>query len=314
MALLFFCIVSNPADGFRRIAIRLILISLITAAAVGVYLWYNFNARSRLLLIMPEQTQWFAHLQTRQARHHLESLPGMKKAPAFLDSLSRELSSSAAFKGLADAGEPGIALMSDALVFATPSGWFWGLSLSSEARFAEFLAKQYQAGRTGAVIDKSQYSYVRLAQREVFLAYKYKAMVLYVPRDTAASISEVEKGLAAVFSGEPSEFLQRKEVQALYQGEPDFVFYDAASTQHCFSVFFDQPKARVQSAAKNPVSPLRFFANAEKGFPSSKLDLRPERWLNEQNQISSGDYANLLLGWVWERLSLWNEQTGTSSE
>ncbi|MFM1898172.1 MAG: hypothetical protein RL577_412, partial [Bacteroidota bacterium] len=47
-ALLFFCIMNKPSDNFRKIATRLILISVVTAGIVGVYLWYNFNARSRL--------------------------------------------------------------------------------------------------------------------------------------------------------------------------------------------------------------------------------------------------------------------------
>jgi hypothetical protein len=320
-ALLFFCTMNKPSDNFRKIATRLILISVVTAGIVGVYLWYNFNARSRLLMIMPENTQWFAHLQTRQARQHLESLPGMKRPPAMLDSLSAELSASVAFQELEDPGQLGVGLMSDALVFGTPSGWFFALSLSSEAKFKAFLGTQVAKSRVGALIQKPNYTYARLMQRQVFVAYQFKAMVLYVPRDTAASAADVERGIAEVFSGEPSDFLQSEAVQNLYQDEPDFLWYNRAESAQSFAVYLDEPMARIrqmvvyQRNGQEPpfaVSPLRFFAEAERGFAGSRLELTPDRWLQADNQIKSGDYANLLIGWVWERLSLWNEQSRAS--
>ncbi len=303
---------NKPSDNFRKIATRLILISVVTAGIVGVYLWYNFNARSRLLMIMPENTQWFAHLQTRQARQHLEALPGMKRPPALLDSLSAELSASVAFEELEDPGKLGVGLMSDAVVFGTPSGWFFALSLSSETKFKAFLETQVAKNRLGAMIQKPNYTYARLMQRQVFVAYQFKAMVLFVPSDTAASAADVERGLAEVFSGEPSDFLQTEAVQNLYEDEPDFLWYNSAETAQNFAVFLNEPMARIRYQKESKVSPLRFFAEAEKGFVDSKLDLTPERWLNAGNQIKSGDYANLLIGWVWERLSLWNEQSAES--
>jgi hypothetical protein len=118
--------------------------------------------------------------------------------------------------------------------------------------------------------------------------------------------------LAEVFSGEPSDFLQSEAVQNLYDEEPDFLWYNSAKPAQNFAVFLDEPMARIRSQKESKVSPLRFFAEAEKGFAGSKLELTPERWLNADNQIKSGDYANLLIGWVWERLSLWNEPSATS--
>ena len=48
--------------GFRRIVFMLMGLTAITVISVGVYLWYNFNTRSNLVLVIPASSKRVLHV------------------------------------------------------------------------------------------------------------------------------------------------------------------------------------------------------------------------------------------------------------
>ena len=68
--------------GFLKIATGLIALVAISALAVGVYLYFNFNSQSRLPLIVPNNTTWFVQIQTKKLKEDYKG-----KQPPYYDSV-----------------------------------------------------------------------------------------------------------------------------------------------------------------------------------------------------------------------------------
>jgi len=115
--------------GFRRIAFTIMGLTALTVISVGVYLWYNFNARSRLVLVIPETASWFVHVQTKLLRADFAK---SSEQPQGIAMLRKTISELPIFKKVKDAGEPGIALYSDVVAFGLYECTCLSLSLTSE--------------------------------------------------------------------------------------------------------------------------------------------------------------------------------------
>ena len=109
--------------GFRRIAFTIMGLTALTVISVGVYLWYNFNARSRLVLVIPETAIWFVHVQTKLLRSDFSK---SVEQPEGIAMLRKTISGLPIFKKVKDAGEPGIALYSDVVAFGLDEGTCFG--------------------------------------------------------------------------------------------------------------------------------------------------------------------------------------------
>ena len=100
--------------GFRRIVFMLMGLTALTVISVGVYLWYNFNARSNLVLVIPASSKWFVHVQTKKLRNDFAA---STRPPRSVDSLRNTIASLSVFKGIKNAADPGIGLYSDVIAF-----------------------------------------------------------------------------------------------------------------------------------------------------------------------------------------------------
>jgi hypothetical protein len=74
-------------------------------------------------------------------------------------------------------------------------------------------------------IDKGKYFYVEFPNAKAYVAFKFKAIVVYKPRDTSADYKNAERAFDAVFAEKTHTMMQNKEVQALYENEPEVVFF-----------------------------------------------------------------------------------------
>jgi len=203
--------------GFLRIAITIMVVITITVISVGVYLYFNFNSRSSLPVIAPKSTVSFFHFQTRQLRDNYR--PG--ELP-YLDSFSQAVSNMSIFSDCKEPAEPGIGLYSDIVLFSTPKAEFIALSLTSEARFTEFLDKLQKAGLISKIENNEKYNFAFIRNSDWLIAYKYKAMVLVRPLDKL-SLEEWDAELNDVFSGSSDGLIQREEIQKMYDQEAQII-------------------------------------------------------------------------------------------
>lgn len=305
--------------GFRRIVFTIMLLTTVTVLSVGIYLWYNFNARSRLVLVIPASSQWFLHVQTKQIRADFANYPN---EPSGIARLRATIKNLPIFKGMQDPTVPGIGLFSDVVAFGLQTnvegrnyaGNFMSLSLTSEEKFKKFLSELVQKGKLHRLIDKNKYSYAKFTNANAFVVYKYKAMMIFVPGDTIENMVANEKILDVVFASKPHEMMQNPTVQTLYKGEPDVVFY-SASPKYGFSQSMDFPEMiggsnvalsngqskivkandqmvkfsypnQMKDAASSP-SPLMMFFKCG-------LNVSVEHSLNLQNQLAADEALSLL--------------------
>ncbi len=206
--------------GFLRIAFGLITLVVVSAAAVGIYLYYNFNAQSRLPLIVPQSANWFVQVQTKKIK---EDYTGNK--PPYYDSFYQLIANADVFKGCADAGTPGLGLFSDVVLFETDKAKFLGLSVSSESKLSAFLDALKSSNKVHGKINNPNFTYVKIVGRNLYVAYKYKAMVFMEPFDTTENVTFNEKALSEVFSGKESKFMHNKLIQELYDKDAHVIWY-----------------------------------------------------------------------------------------
>lgn len=211
--------------GFRRIAFTILGLTTITVISVGIYLWYNFNARSRLVLVIPANADWFFHAQTKLLRSDFSN---SNMPPKGIKELKSQIGGLLIFKKLKDAGQPGIALYSDVVAFGLPQGCFFALSLTSEERFKTFLQTLRKQNLLKGGIDKGRYFYAEFPNAKAYIAFKFKAMVIFVPnKDNALGYEGVERAFDLVFAEKTHTMMQKKIVQELYKDEPEVVFYSS---------------------------------------------------------------------------------------
>lgn len=213
--------------GFRRIAFTIMGLTALTVISVGVYLWYNFNARSRLVLVVPASAQWFLHVQTKLLRGDFAET---KTPPAGIEALRKTVSSLPIFQRVKDAGEPGLALYSDVVAFGLREGDFLALSLTAEDRFKSFLQSLRKQNLVKGGIDKGRYFYAEFASGKAYVAFKYKAMVIFKPADSMADYQVAEKAFDQVFAEKTHTMMQKEGVQSLYENEPEVVYFASAPT------------------------------------------------------------------------------------
>jgi hypothetical protein len=191
--------------GFRRIVFMLMGLTAITVISVGVYLWYNFNARSNLVLVIPASSKWFVHVQTKKLR---SDFAASTTPPKSVDSLKNTIASLSVFKGVKDASDPGIGLYSDVIAFEVEGGRFLCLSLTSEDKFKAFVARLQKQQKLHKSIQKPRYSYAKFMSTNAYLVYQYKVCMVFVPNDTVENTSFNEKILDVVFPEKTHTMMQ----------------------------------------------------------------------------------------------------------
>jgi hypothetical protein len=206
--------------GFMRIAIGLIVLVAISAVGVGVYLYFNFNSQSRLPLIVPQNANWFVQIQTKKLK---EDYAGNK--PIYYDSFYQIIAKASAFKECEDPATPGVGLFSDLILFETNKAKFLGLSVTSDSKLSVFLDSLKSKNKVHGKVDKGNYTYVKIVGSNLYIAYKYKAMVFMQPFDTTENVTNNEKIFAEVFSGRESKFIHAKAIQTLYDKNAHVIWY-----------------------------------------------------------------------------------------
>ncbi len=246
--------------GFRRIVFMLMGLTAITVISVGVYLWYNFNARSNLVLVIPASSKWFLHVQTKKLRN---AFAASTTPPKSVDSLKNTVAALTVFKGIKEASEPGLGLYSDVVVFEVDGGKFLCLSLTSEEKFKAFVARLQKQQKLHKSIQKPRYSYAKFISTNAYLVYQYKVCMVFIPNDSAENAALNEKVLDVVFPEKTHTMMQNPTVQALYEDEPEFVFY-SSDKSYGLSQAIDFPMV---SASKEPfANPVKFL------YPTLKSD------------------------------------------
>ncbi len=215
--------------GFRRIALSLMTLITISVITVGVYLYFNFKSRSSLPVIVPQNVRAFMHFQTRKMRDE----SGVKP-PKYLDSIVAHIAKAPIFKHLAEPSDAGIGLYSDIVYFENlKQSHFLGLSLINESRFSRLLDTLKRSGWVSGQIQKPAFTYVKVIGHPLYIAYKYKAMVLMrsdiESKELNLATEEVEAQLAEVFSGKPQGFITRKDMQALYEADCQWLAWSEAT-------------------------------------------------------------------------------------
>lgn len=271
-------------------------LTALTVLSVGVYLWYNFNARSRLVLVVPATAQWFLHVQTKLLRADFAKT---QVPPAGVEVLRKTIANLPIFAKVKNAGEPGLALYSDVVAFGLNEGDFFALSLTSEERFKSFLQSLRKRNLVKGGIDKGRYFYSEFQNGRAYVAFKYKALVIFKPSDSAADYKVAEKAFDQVFAEKTHTLMQKEEIQSLYTDEPEVVFYSAAPT-FGLSQAIDFPSVEAADAKQHfvkfsypskssgsPVSPLMLVAKAK--YPAQLEDC-----IDQQNRMSAHTALDLL--------------------
>ena len=197
--------------GFMKIATGLTALVAISAVAVGVYLYFNFNSQSRLPLIVPNNTTWFVQIQTKKIKEDYKG-----KQPPYYDSVFNLFKNAAIFKHCTDPATPGVGLFSDVVLFETDKAQFLSLSVTSDTKFDVYLDSLKKINVLHGKVVKPNYTYTKVIGKNIYIAYKYKAMVIMRPFDTTENIKFNESALDNVFSGKESKFIQSKAIQTLY--------------------------------------------------------------------------------------------------
>jgi hypothetical protein len=183
--------------------------------------------------------------------------------PRSVDSLKSTIASLSVFKGVKDASEPGIGLYSDVVAFEVNGGKFLCLSLTSEEKFKAFVAKLQKQKKLHKTIQKPRYAYAKFTSTNAYLVYQYKVCMVFVPKDSIENAALNEKILDVVFPEKTHTMMQNPTVQALYEDEPELVFY-SSDKSFGLSQGIDFP---VVSASKAPfANPVKFI------YPTLKLD------------------------------------------
>ncbi len=280
--------------GFRRIVFTLMIFVGLTVLLVSVWLSYNFNAETKLLQLIPDQSNWFLHVQTNQLRSDFSESP---KPPASIDTLVETISHLAVFNKIKDPKTTGIGLYSDVLVFGMKEGNFFCLSLSRESKFTLFCQQAFRDGLLELPADKGNYYYAKCKDKNIYIAFKSKALLVYIPNDTLVNKTSIEKVLGLIFSHKSNTIMQNSRVKFLYEDDPDMVFY-STKPQYGLSQSAYFPKVKKGEKAYvvfrypenmgiiNP-SPLMLASKAG-------LTVDVEASLNTKNEITPEEALSLL--------------------
>ncbi len=198
--------------GFRRIAITLLGITALSVILVGVYLWYNFNARSNLVLVVPEKSDWYIHVQTKEWMKAFQD----EEKPAPLMKFEAKFKSMPIFCGISSPKDVGISPHSDWLFFGKNKTSFLALSVFSESALELFCNRLVDSGFLQPPVKTSLYTRYKIAGKNAYIAFKHKAVVVGLLPDTVEDAKKVQLVFNDVFSGKSSRFLENQELQSLY--------------------------------------------------------------------------------------------------
>lgn len=280
------------SSGFRRIAFGLIAVSLITAAAAAIYLYFNFNSKSNLILLVPQESDWVYQFRTRQIKGKLKGTP-----PPYFDSLRRSIQNMPAFKNVKDAGEVGVALYSDIIVFSNSNGWYLALSLISEPRLSSFIKDKMPKELAGGIIPHPDCKYIKVKDRNLYFAWKHKACLFFVPKDTVENLDKTNAALSLVFNEKNTNSVTNHPVYKELNDHDDDVLFCSMKTEinelsqgvtftdkGVAQYYYPNAKGKVSK-----VSPLFLFNKS--GLQITDDDV--QRNLFKDNSISTNHYLNL---------------------
>lgn len=280
-------------SNFRKIAFRLIFLAMITATVTGVYLWYNFNAKSKLILLLPDQSQWFVHFQTKEVKKALG-----KEKPDFVDSLSALLPRLPVFNNVKDPGDIGLALLSDVLVCGTPQGMAIWFNATSEPRLKRFVNELIPKGMVTPYIDKESYGYVRGKQKPLYFAFKEKAACLLIPLDSAIDPISAEKWMKELFTPPKRNPMQIEDIKQLYKNN-QLVAYEFGNEKGAqMGVNLSNPIAKFVSLQKQPTSPLWLLYKGGMKYSPEQVN----HLVTKNNEITSVEFVNECLALVYYHL------------
>jgi hypothetical protein len=208
--------------SFRRIVFTLMTLVTISVITVGLYLYFNFTARSTLPLIVPAEVNEFAHLQTKKMRDE----GGINPSEEYVTLLSDWISGQPYFSHIDKPSEPGIGLFTDVVYFSTKEAQCVALSLTSPVRFSSFLDTLKSKGMIGNTIEQPTYNYIKIPNSPLYLAYKYKALVLMksLADSAALEIDAMEGLMKSVFDPNKKSFIKNPAIQALYEADCQWVY------------------------------------------------------------------------------------------
>ncbi len=214
--------------GFRRIAITLMGITALSVILVGVYLWYNFNARSSLVLVVPEKSDWYIHVQTKEWLKEFQD----QKKPSSLVEFESTFKVSPIFRGVTSPKEVGISPHSDWLFFGKNKASFLALSVFSEPALEAFCNRLVDSGYLQPAVKSNLFTRYKIAGKNAYLAFKHKAMVIGLMPDTVENAAQAQSIFNDIFSGKQSRFMENKELQQLYDLGSAVIAWKSSSFQN----------------------------------------------------------------------------------
>lgn len=274
--------------AFRRTAFSLIIITVITAICIAVLIWNNLKGGSSLVLMVPKQALSFYQFKTRDIRAKLtQNIP----QKAYFDSLSKLIRKSVVFDKYNDPDEPGIDKYSDFVFFTTEKGKFVVLQLSNPSKFEAFIKAQPRqlAGSVGA---RDRYNYITLTGKNLYLAYKGKACMIYKPDSAYNNITSIEETFHFLFNPKLETITTNPVVQS-FNSEGCDILYWQKNNPLAFGVKINENNTcnfvfAGKSEKGTQPSPLRFFQSAGINYTAGDID----KILKTDNQISAADYLN----------------------
>ena len=199
--------------GFRKIAITLMGLTALSVILVGVYLWYNFNSRSNLVLVVPENSDWYIHVQTKE---WLKEFQDAKK-PRELMEFEAKAKAYPIFRGINSPKEVGISPHSDWIFFGKHGASFLALSVFSESALQLYCQRLVDSGWLQPPVKSDLCTRYKIAGKNAYIAFKHKAAVIGIMPDTIENAPIVQWVFQDIFSGKTSRFMENSEIQSLYE-------------------------------------------------------------------------------------------------
>lgn len=284
--------------GFRRIAYSLLILTAVTVIAIGIYMWYNFTSRSNLVLVVPNKPDYYIHIQTKAVLKPFQS----KLKPASLEQFEQFVKQIPLLKEVQNPKELGISPHTDWIFFGKEKAHFMALSVFSESAFSAYLQKMVEKGMLHPVVKKPLFNSHKLQNKNAYIAFKHKAMVLCWFADSIEDVSRAENALAEVFSGKTSTFMQEKSVQELYDHNADILLWSANPQGYTFCF---NPKINGSSTVQKDSFVFEIGRQAW-DFNEKKLQIwRPMADPQAVGGIASNNNANQSLAWVLSQVELY---------
>lgn len=275
---------TSMARSFRKIALSLGSIVLLSAIAVTVYLGWKFGSRSNLVRIVPPNAEWVYVFQTREIRDKVKP-----PSPPYFDSFADAVKKLPLFKNIRDPKETGLALYSDLVMFKNTSGWFLALSVNSNAALKKFLKSNTPAGIIDSLRERNEFTWVPALHSNLYFAFDRHRCFLYVPSDTARDHAAATDAMAAIFA-EKASLSDDKEFDDLFRNN-DIIWYRPGGAEshgvllETSFVKFSYPSKK---AGNEMLSPLFLLRKAGRSFTEAEIDalLKPD------NKITQTAYLN----------------------